>query len=107
MLSLSAVVCDGVLLAGATRQSSGDWHRQGRHVRCIRGPRYPLHSLLVVACLMAAFLAAFSRHTQQYISLKDDEVVSVKLGGNLDVSRIETAPTEVMELRCAHRCVVH
>ena len=41
----------------------------------------PPSSLLIKFCVLKN--TAFSQHTTQYISLKDDEVVSVKLGGRM------------------------
>jgi glucosamine 6-phosphate synthetase-like amidotransferase/phosphosugar isomerase protein len=49
---------------------------------------------------VASEVSAFSRHTKQYISLKDGEVAVVKRDGvSLDMSRIEKAPDEKIESR--------
>ncbi len=49
---------------------------------------------------VASELSAFSRHTNQYISLNDGEVAVVTAEGSvaLDKSRQQTAPEEIIQL---------
>jgi len=48
---------------------------------------------------VASEIAAFSRHTNQYIALADGEMAIINSSGmSLDLSRIETAPYEKIEL---------
>ena len=48
---------------------------------------------------VASEFTAFCRHTSQYISLHDNEVIVIKADGTgMDLSRVEHAPEEKMEL---------
>ena len=48
---------------------------------------------------VASELSAFSRHTNQYISLNDGEIAVINGGEvSLDLSRLQTAPAETIEL---------
>lgn len=48
---------------------------------------------------IASEVCAFSRHTTQYVALNDDELVVLTAGDNtFDMTRVEKAPEEVIEL---------
>lgn len=105
MLSVCIVCCVCLCCVRTLTRLEGTWglaiiHKDSPNqvIACRNG------SPLVVGIgknrmFVASELSAFSRHTNQYISLNDGEVAVINADGvALDLSRQQTAPEEVIEL---------